>query len=267
MNSDNHKPVIELWENALKEKTYKPPAIGRWSRKNFEYLSRSWRRILKHTGIKRTDNIRALEFGSGEGHKLIPLYIKGWDCVGIDCSEDATHRAKQYLIGVDKYFSDTGNIELKTMDFLKYEPPGDLFDITFQFGVLEHFLDETERKKYLIKMFDCTRPGGFVVSWVPNGCHFYREKQREKKLGGYNIPEIDYTEEKIRSELEEFGCSSIVVLPYDLFGYLNIIPASIPLKVFFKMIYLFFQLPVFQFLPKKLLLTHSYSFLAIAQKI
>ncbi|MFC1490475.1 class I SAM-dependent methyltransferase [Candidatus Latescibacterota bacterium] len=262
----NNNPVVARWINELKEKGYEPPVINGWSRFRIKYLSRTWRRILKECGLKRNSGMKALEFGVGGGEQLVPLYANGWNCVGIDCSEDVIERGTQYVKSVNTLFPDCGSIEFQTMDFLDFNQKNDLFDITFQFGVLEHFLNEDERKKYLRKMFDCTRPGGFIISCVPNGRHYYRTEQRSKNLGGYNIPEIDYSADLMKREFEQCGASAIKVLPLNLFGYLNIIPAPFPVNRLLSVIYVIFQFPLFEYLPFTFREKHAYLLAAIAQK-
>lgn len=47
-----------------------------------------------------------------------------------------------------------------------------------------------------------------------------RKRMRDEKLGGYDIPEVDYDSEMMFSELKECGGTDIAVLPHNLFGYL-----------------------------------------------
>ena len=270
----NHRSNIKLcssvskaWIESLKEKGYEAPSVTRKSCLKFMLLSRSWRRILNHTSLKRFDPVRVLEFGCGGGAQLVPLFTNGWICTGIDCSEEVLDRARCYVENVKNSFCRIrGTIEFKCLDFLNYEPDSNLFDLTFQFGVLEHFLDYDERMRYLRKMFDVTRPGGFVVSSVPNGCHLMRQEQRNKGLGGYNIPEIDYSGELIEKEMKNCGAVFVKVLPHDLFGYLKIKNARGLKSPFYKLLYLFFQCPLFYLLPKSFLEKHAYWWIVIAKK-
>ncbi len=259
--------VTKAWIESLKEKGYEAPSVTRKSCLKFMLLSRSWRRILKHTALKRFDPVRVLEFGCGGGAQLVPLFTNGWICTGIDCSEEVLNRARCYVENVKNSFCRIrGTIELKCLDFLNFKPHSNLFDLAFQFGVLEHFLNDDERMRYLRKMFDVTRPGGFVVSSVPNGCHLMRQEQRNKGLGGYNIPEIDYSRELIEKEMKNCGAVFVKVLPHDLFGYLKIKGARGLRSPFYKLLYLFLQCPLFYLLPKSFLDKHAYWWIAIAKK-
>jgi SAM-dependent methyltransferase len=259
--------VAKAWIESLKEKGYEAPSVTRKSCLKFMILSRSWRRILKHTGLRRFDPVRALEFGCGGGAQLVPLYTNGWISTGIDCSEEVLSRARSYVENVrNSSCRIRGTIEFKCIDFLNYKPDSNLFDLTFQFGVLEHFLDEDERMRYLRKMFDATRPGGFVVSSIPNGGHVMREEQRSKGLGGYNIPEIDYSRKLLTKEMKNCGAILVKVLPHDLFGHLKLKNACGFKKILYKLLYFVLQCPLFYSLPRSFLDKHAYWWIVIAKK-
>jgi SAM-dependent methyltransferase len=261
---ENLSAVAAAWVEALKDAGYETPELNSWTPAKFYLLSRVWRRILRHTGLKRTAPVRALEFGSGGGYQLVPLAANGWRGTGIDCSPEVLDRARSYAEAVKARGFLKGNIIFKLLDFLQFEPE-ELFDLSFQFGVLEHYLDAAERRRYLQKMFDCTRPGGYVVSYVPNGCHPWRRRQREQGLGGYGVPEIDYTDEMLAAEMRACGARTVKVLPHNLCGYLRIIPAG-KLRRGYDLLYTVLQLPIFNLLPASWLKRHSYWWLAIARK-
>lgn len=259
--------VTDTWRRELKESGYETPKISRWDYIKFKLLTRAWRRILRHTRLRRCRSHRALEFGCGGGAHIVPLAVNGWACTGIDCSPEVLSRAQQYVKRVNEVcVGPKIDITLKCADFLNYKPPSEGFDLTFQFGVLEHFLDSEERFQYVRKMLDCTRPGGFIVSAVPNGCHVLRREQREKGLGGYNIPEIDYTPEMIIHEMEQAGGCKVKVLPHDLFGYLKVKDGSAWQLRTNRILYLLGQIPLPKLFPFRFVKRHAYWWIAIAKK-
>jgi SAM-dependent methyltransferase len=257
--------VAAAWVDTLKAAGYETPQVNCWTRAKFFLLSRVWRRILRHTGLKRRTPVRALEFGCGGGYQLIPLAANGWHCTGIDCSPEVLDRARAYAAAVAARGALRGSATFKLLDFMQFEPE-ELFDLSFQFGVLEHYLDAAARLRYLQKMFDCTRPGGFVVSYVPNGGHPWRARQKEQGLGGYGIPEIDYTGEMLAAEMRACGARAVTVLPHNLCGYLRIIPAGTLQRRGYDLLYTVLQLPIFNLLPATWLQSHAYWWLAIARK-
>ena len=266
---DNFQPnVITAWQNELKSAGYEPPAMSLTLILKFIFLSRSWRRILKNTGLKLADMNSVLEFGCGGGAQLVPLFANGLSCVGIDCSKEVLFRAQQYsdLLIKRRFFRNRkGCIKFICEDFLNYNP-NKLFDMTFQFGVLEHYLDDQERITYLQKMFNLTKPDGFVVSYVPNGEHPFRSKQKTLGLGGYKIPEIDYSVELAVEEMLKCGAKSVQVLTHDLMGYLKVKSGTNIEKIINWMIYLFWQLPIFQALPLSIRQRHAFWLIVIGKK-
>jgi SAM-dependent methyltransferase len=208
-----------------------------------------------------------LEFGCGGGAQLVPLFSNGWSCAGIDCSAEVLSRAQQYVkqvVAGELLRSDRGRIVFICDDFLNYTNDN-LFDMTFQFGVLEHFLNDEERVQYLQKMFDLTKPDGFVASAVPNGEHVFRAQQ--KIMGpGYKIPEIDYTVESSKMEMVRCGASSVQVLTHDLMGYRKIQHVKGFHKIIDLAVYFIWQIPLFQALPLRVRRCHAYWLIAIGKK-
>ena len=150
-------------------------------------------------------------------------------------------------------------------DFLSFEPTPKLnFDIVFHVGVLEQFLDQMERMGALRKMFYLAKPGGWIVCIVPNGSHPLRRKMKESGLGGYDVPEIDYTAEVLFEEMSEVGGKNIFVFGYDMFSYLLLEKKN----WFFlkKMFYLVWKLIPGLWLPAKFSFRHAGTLVAIAKK-
>ena len=264
MNSDTS--VTEQWRAELRDTGYETPRVGARDCARMLLLSRVWRRVLRHTALGRSHDVTALEFGVGGGDQLVPLYMRGWQCVGVDCSADVVRRAEEYVRRVEARCRPKGAINFVVADFLEFPVAGKGFDIVFQFGVLEHFLDDAERSSYLGKMFEQTRPGGWVVSYVPNGLHPARRRQKEQHLGGYNIPEIDYTAASAASEL--IGCrgEAVTVLPHNLFGYLLLTQDSGLHNRLRRMAYLLAQTPLSLLLPRQVKERHAYWLLCFARK-
>ncbi len=116
-----------------------------------------------------------MEFGCGGGHQLIPLYINDRECVGVDISKDVIERAIIYTQNIDEKFTAKGTIKIIVKDFIEYDP-NELFDMTFQFGVLEHFIDDCERIRYLKKCLNVQRCNIVCTQWES-----YTEKNTKRK--------------------------------------------------------------------------------------
>jgi len=136
----------------------------------------------------------------------------------------------------------------------------------FSFGVIEHFLRESERKAVLQKLYKMVKPKGWLITGVPNGVHPKRQAIKAKGLGGYKIPEIDYSVEKLRKELELAGFSKTDVIPWNLFGYL--LPCcKNPISRFFALMMGIFRVVPSALVPMKFRERHAYFLIAISQKV
>jgi 2-polyprenyl-3-methyl-5-hydroxy-6-metoxy-1,4-benzoquinol methylase len=260
--------VTEAWEKKLAKGGYEPPPISLSLRIKIAFLTRTWRRILRHTRLKLSDPVSVLEFGCGGGAQLIPLFANGWACVGIDCSKEVLFRARQHkeqVVNHKLIKKDNGSIHFIHDDFLDLTSDKQ-FDMTFQFGVLEHFLSAEKRKLYMHKMFDTVKPGGFVVNFVPNGEHLFRKKQKALQLGGYDIPEIDYSVESLKEEMLSCGASYAHVLPHDLMGSLKIREEKGFKKLLNWGLYIIWQTSFLQKLPMYFQRRHAFSLIGIGIK-
>lgn len=263
MANDN---VAEQWREALKDEGYEHRAISDGDCAKLEKFSRVWRRILRQTGL-RPVVLKVFEAGCGGGKHIVPFAFHGAACAGLDFSPEVLERAKLYIEEVKKTCRKHFDVELIHDNFLKYKPlrPG-TYDIVFHAGVIEHFFDDEERLIFLKNMFNLTKSGGYAVSIVPSGMHPLREKMKNLKLGGYEIPEIDYTPFLMREEFAKCGGKDIKVLPHNIFGYL-IIDNSTGLKKFIqKLFFYFFQLLPVSLLPYNFAVRHAGTLIGIARK-
>ena len=207
------------------------------------------------------------EVGCGGGKYLVMFGLKGWKCVGLDCSREVLQRAERYIEEVKNKCDGGIDIRLVRADFLEYIMEGSSsFDIVFNAGVIEHFLDETERLEFLKKKFELAKPGGYVISIIPNGMHYRREKVRGDNLGGYHIPEINFSPALIEGEMDRCGGRDIKVIPHNIFGYLRFDGVvSLP-KILRVFLYYLAQLAPDFIWPRKFALRHSLTLIGIARK-
>jgi SAM-dependent methyltransferase len=228
--------------------------------------SRLFKKILARTDLPLRGNGRsAFEFGCGGAQHLVPFAANGWRCIGIDLSPEFLARAEAYRAEVSAACGRELPLELVQGDFFEYAAPR-AFDLVFHVGVIEHLLDERERLSALGKMRDMTLSGGFIVSVVPSGMHPLRERSREEGIGGYNIPEIDYTPERMLAEFQELGLRDVRVYPHNVFGYLVIDTGNVLVRAVRRMLFTAFQLVPVGWLPRAFAFRHAYSLIGIAQK-
>jgi len=254
--------VAQLWQQELTLGGYEGRVTNWFEYLNAVRLTRTWKKIFKIVKL----NLRAsvFEFGCGGGKHLLPLAVRGYKCSGIDCSREVVERCKSFIDDTERYSKQSLNIKIYEGDFTNFDV-SETYDLVFNFGVIEHYLDKEERINLLKKMFDLCKAGGYVISVVPNGVHPLRERMKIEKLGGYKIPEIDYSPELMIWEMEEAGAKDIKVLPHNLFGYLLIDnKVSVLKRIFNKSFYYLAQL-IPQFLISKTF-KNSFSLICIGKK-
>lgn len=264
---EHYKNVSQKWVQELKEEGYeyhvRQPKDCRQLKP-----SRVWNRIFKQTQLLDLKKFRVLEVGCGGGIQLAKLAALGGECVGIDISEDVLARAKNFFQEIESVCNLKLEITLIAGDFYDLEQSaiGGQFDLVFNFGVIEHILDDAQRLRFLQKKYELTKEGGYIVSMVPNGSHPLRTKMRAMKLGGYNIPEIDYGQHGMEEEFKAIGAKEIKILPHNLFGYLLIEKNNLFIDFLYKMFYLGMQVVPWANLPQDFCYRHAGSLIGIARK-
>lgn len=261
-STSHQESVAEQWAKILKDGGYElPVAMGCASTKVIRY-SRTWRRL--HRLLRVRPDFTFFEVGCGGGWQLVPLAFHGHTVAGIDYSVEVLDRCRRYISYVEREAERKLPITLYAGDFLEFLHDR-TYDVVFNFGVIEHFLDERERLSFLKKMAAFAKRGGHVVSVVPNGMHPLRARQRTENLGGYLVPEIDYTDKLALSEMIGAGLQSVRVIPANLFGYLHMEKSGSALARCIKQItYLAVQLIPGR--PTSWALRHAGSLLIIGQR-
>lgn len=224
----NHYETSEAWKQALslQQVAYKHHCYSVKDLKKIKKYRRVWQRILKVTNLQPSSRI--FELGCGGGFQLGALAVNGFEVYGIDVSQDVAGRAKNYLKEISSFQSIKATVEVA--DIFKYQD-SNMYDMCFHFGVVEHFLELPQRQIIWNKLYDLTKPGGWIVSVVPCGLHFMRKMVREKGLGGYEVPEIDYSCYSHRQEFEDLNLSPIYTLTHNYFSFLFTHPSELVSKL------------------------------------
>jgi 2-polyprenyl-3-methyl-5-hydroxy-6-metoxy-1,4-benzoquinol methylase len=231
-------------------------------------LSRVWQRIFKETQLPKSGKLRILEVGCGGGLQLAKLATMGCECIGIDVSQEVLARAENYFREIHSVCGQELDIKLLAGDFSDMDRTelGGYFDLVFNFGVIEHILDDSARLKFLKKKYELIKDGGYIVSMVPNGFHPLRNKMKRMNLGGYNIPEIDYDQHLMEQEFKAIGAKQITILPHNLFVYLLIEKKNLFIDMLKKLIYLGMQVVPWFFFPQDFCYRHAGSLIGIGRK-
>jgi len=172
------------------------------------------------------------ELGCGGGIHLAQLALNGFEVHGIDVSDAVAARAQNYLEEVSKFQLIRASVAVANI--FEYQS-SDSYDMCFHFGVVEHFLELSQRQQIWNKLYSLTKPGGWIVSVVPCGQHLMRGMVRERNLAGYNIPEIDYSCVSHRGEFANLGLQPIYAVPHNYFSFLSAHPSRMISKIIHPM--------------------------------
>ena len=180
------------------------------------------KRIIKLGRIN--PGMKIMDFGAGGGRDSIPLAYMGYEVEALDCSDAVVKNLMTYKISVEKFSGRKLNIKTNVVDILEANLPENGYDVIFSCGVMEHFIDDEERRKIYNILSKSLKKNGILITFVPNGNHPLRFRQKAEKLGGYNIPEIDYTIGTFEKDIEGAELFLDKVEGFDLFGYVSILP-------------------------------------------
>ena len=224
-----------------------------------------WRDILKKTKLNKGDSV--FEIGFGGGKQLIHLALVGMQVSGIECSPIATQNAMNNIAYFQKKYDKQLGINLFEGDFERFVPQK-CYQMCYSVGVAEHYLDAKERIAFYKKQHEILVSGGKIVVYVPSGTHSRRALMREKKLGGYNIPEIDYTVKSMTDDLLESGFRNIKVYPVHLYSYLldTYTSRSTMSKVCAISMYILFNKCLYRLLSENFKEKHAYTLIGIGEK-
>ena len=198
-----------------------------------ERMGRAWRLILRTTGLRPP--ARTFEAGCGHGDQLATLALNGFDAHGIDVADVVLNGAENFLREIDRFR--LIKFEVGVGDVFDYKSEAQ-YDLTYHFGVVEHFQKQEQRDKFWKKLVELTKPNGWVVSVVPCGQHPMRARVRKEKLAGYDVREIDYSGRLHVEEFERAGLRSIRIVPFNYFWFLAAHPSRLISKFLYPILYL-----------------------------
>ena len=228
--------TAQKWRNKLSDEDYKFSVIDWPSYFRFIFFRTFFlRKIIR---FAKKNNVKTIfDFGSGGGKDTVPLAHIGFKVTALDCSEMMVNNLMSYKKSVENFSGKRLRITALTGDFLDMDFKGRQYDLVFSNGVLEHFLNRKVRKEVISKLLDLTKPGGTVITGVPNGKHPYRRRFKQEKLGGYDVPEIDYDEKKLIKEFRMGEVNSVKIEGFNVFGYWLSIPEFSKYSFLIKPVY------------------------------
>jgi SAM-dependent methyltransferase len=121
---------------------------------------------------------RAIEVGSGPGHDSLPLAERGFQVYGADWSQKGLQAGRRL------YENEGHRLHAVCSDIRALPFRDGSFDFVWNAGVLEHFHDE-DVLRVIVEMRRIARPGGTVLTTVPNKFYFwYQAHLALKRLWG-----------------------------------------------------------------------------------
>lgn len=258
------------WQGYLREGGYEHHVYKKSDCKKLIKFCRVWRRIFKCINLspyKRYD-LSVFEVGCGGGKYLVQFILNGWRTVGIDCSKEVLDRASNYLEEILRFYKKPLNVKLIYEDFLNFNS-SEKFDLVFHSGVIEHFLDKDDRIVFLKKMFELTKPGGYIISIVPNTIVYpLRNETKKNDLREYDdrVLDIDYTPNLMKQEFKYICGREIKILPHNLFVNLLFKGKNSILYLIRKLIYYILQLIPPSVLPFNFACRHAGSLIGIVKR-
>ncbi len=85
-----------------------------------------------------------------------------------------------------------------------------VFDLVLNEGVVEHWLDETARRRVIAEMIRVTRPGGTIAIVVPNGVHPLIRVWETRLTGFHTAPPMTYySAKRLGEELAQAGLRDV----------------------------------------------------------
>jgi SAM-dependent methyltransferase len=233
MNLNNEDAIktaeftTEQWRDNLKNCGYDHQCQNLRDYKSAAHLSRVIKKCINHTKLK--PGSRVLEIGCGGGVHLVKFFLNGFHADGIDSSPEVVERCNHYIEQVRKFERIETNISVHCSDVFKYSVDS-TYDLSYHFGVVEHFINRSDRMKIWNILYNSLKPGAWVMSVVPSGSHLLRSYIKKNGLCGYNIEEIDYSILNHESEFIDAGFIDVYAYPWNFFGFLPDLMPNRPLR-------------------------------------
>jgi 2-polyprenyl-3-methyl-5-hydroxy-6-metoxy-1,4-benzoquinol methylase len=126
-----------------------------------------WRWVRRRLPLTGPGGASVLDVGCGSGAFTMGASRRGYEAVGLSWDErnQATAMCRAGLLGL-------ANVSFPICDVRRLDERKELqgrFDIVLCLENIEHVIDD---RKLVLDMFDCLRPGGWLLLTTPN--HFYR---------------------------------------------------------------------------------------------
>lgn len=196
--------VGHKWKELLQGRGYPPAGNERFLRK---FQASPYIKIpLNYARLQ--PNSLILEPGCGSGKFSLVFVSQGHKVVTLDYVFDVLQGVQTTQAQLGKRWHGWLRFCQGSLERLPF--PDDTFDLVFNEGVIEHWLDREERHNVLKEMVRVVKPGGVVTVIVPNGVHPLISVWEARLPGFMTAPPMTYyNARRLEFELVEAGLKDV----------------------------------------------------------
>ena len=158
-----------------------------------------------------TRDSRVLEAGCASGKFSVCFAMLGCNVTALDFSSAMLDNAAALKLAVE---AETGtlNVTFQQGDLENLDLESAQFDLVINEGVVEHWLDYTERRKVLANMARVTKPGGTLAIIIPNGHHPRMTYWINNSPAFLSAPPmVRYEPKSLQTDLESIGLNDLMI--------------------------------------------------------
>ncbi len=202
-------PVGEAWEEHFKTEaasyrvTQGLPFLRKFIRSPFIQLPMRYAQLKPGSWV--------LEAGCASGKFSVCFAMLGCQVTALDFSPAMLENARSLAQSVEP---GTGPLKLTFQqgDLENLDLPQDQFDLVINEGVVEHWLDHTERRRVLSNMARVTKSGGTMCIMVPNGHHPHAQTWIARSPAFLGAPPmINYDPALLREDLTSLRLTDLFI--------------------------------------------------------
>jgi len=201
--------VGEAWQKAFAET---PPVLSEDTVRYIKQFPTSviWHYISTFTSLPPKSLV--LEAGCGSGKLSLALALLGFKVTALDYSESALDTAAANKSELEKRLKTKLDVTFVKDNLEDLSLQANYFDLVFNEGVVEHWLEKKARVNVLKQMTEVAKPGGTVVVIVPNGAHPLSPWWEKNCAAFYEAPPmVNYSAAQLKQELQLAGLNKVVV--------------------------------------------------------
>jgi len=153
-----------------------------------------------------------LEVGCGTGKACFAFARWGYHAVALDYSKVVVENLLRERELARDLIS-TGELEVVQGDAEQLQYGDNIFDLVFNAGVIEHWLNRDERLHVIREMVRVTKRQGTVAIQVPKK-HFMDTWWYFTKYPGFDVAQRNYLPQELIDEMKEAGLVDIELYPF-----------------------------------------------------